>query len=315
MTGAVEGPPCPACGVQEFAPLRDGRFGRYHLSRCTGCGHVATRPEPQADELAALYGEYYHGPEHRRFRAPLEVATTMFRRRRARRIARRRAPGTVLDVGCGRGVLLDAFRRHGWSVVGTELSDETAQYARDVLGMPVHVGEFHRLNIPPASVDVVIMWQTFEHMREPNAVLRRAHEVLRPGGWLIVSVPNRESWQARVAGARWLHLDVPRHLHHYAAATLRRMLERAGFRVTRVEHFNAEQNPFGWLQSLLNMATPTSANGLFDALRSGNGDARRRRVPLASVALLPLLAPLALGLATAESVARRGGTVTLWAAR
>ena len=47
--------------------------------------------------------------------------------------------------------------------------------------------------------------------------------IIGPGGWLIVSVPNRQSWQARFAGPRWFHLDVPRHLHHYGEATLRRM--------------------------------------------------------------------------------------------
>lgn len=314
MTTGVRSSSCPGCGGQDFVALPGAEFGAYHLARCTGCGHVATRPEPEETSLPALYGAEYYGPAHRRFRGPLETATTLFRRWRARHLGRGRTPGTVVDVGCGRGLLLDALRRRGWRVIGTELSDESAAYARDVLGIPTWVGEFHRLDLPSESADLVVMWQTFEHMREPNAVLRRAWEVLRPGGALVVSVPNRESWQARVAGARWLHLDVPRHLHHYAESTLRRMLERAGFRVVRAEHFNAEQNPFGWLQSLLNLLQPGPANGLFYALRSGAG-AGRRRPPLASLALLPLLAPVALVLAGAESLARRGGTVALWAVK
>jgi 2-polyprenyl-3-methyl-5-hydroxy-6-metoxy-1,4-benzoquinol methylase len=277
---------------------------------------VTTRPAPDWRELAALYGPEYYGPEHRRFRAPFEAATTLFRRWRARRIARGRVPGVVIDVGCGRGLLLDELRRMGWKVTGTELSDEAAEYARDVLGIPVIVGEFHRLEIAPESVDLVILWQTFEHMREPDAVLKRVHDVLRPGGLTIVSVPNRESWQARFTGARWHHLDVPRHLHHYGESTLRGMLERHGFRVGRVEHFNAEQNPFGWLQSLLNMMSPAASDALFRSLQNdpaGNGDGRR--LPLSSMALLPILAPLSFGLSAVESLARRGGTVALWAMR
>ena len=306
--------PCPVCGASDFTPDGGSAFGRWHLARCAGCGHVVTRPEPRAEELAPLYGDEYYGPEHRRFRGPFETLTTLFRRWRASHLDRRLARGTVVDVGCGRGLLLDELRRRGWSVVGTELSDEAAAYARDALGIPVLIGEFHRLEMQPASVDAVVMWQTFEHMRHPNEVLRRAHEVLRPGGWLVVSVPNRESWQARFAGPQWLHLDVPRHLHHYGETGLRRMLERAGFVVRRASHFNAEQNPFGWLQSILNVASPGGANGLFDTLRSGAGNGGRR-LSLGSVALASVLAPVSLALATAESLAGRGGTVTLWATK
>lgn len=317
MNGVVQSPPCPGCGETTFIPLPDSSFGAYHLARCAGCGHVATRPEPAAADLATLYGqEYYGGPEHRRFKGPLEAATTLFRRWRGWYIARRFKPGTVIDIGCGRGLLLDELRRRGWTVLGTELSDEAAAYARDYLGIPMKIGEFHHLDLPRDSADVIIMWQTFEHMREPNEVLKRVHEVLRPGGVAIVSVPNRESWQARFTGPRWHHLDVPHHLHHYGESTLRRMLDRQGFHVDRVEHFNSEQNPFGWLQSLLNMLSPAASNALFRSLQNDpNGNGGGRRLPLSSMALLPILAPVSLGLSAVESLARKGGTVTLWATK
>jgi 2-polyprenyl-3-methyl-5-hydroxy-6-metoxy-1,4-benzoquinol methylase len=312
----VSDSPCPGCGGTAFTPLSGGSFGEYHLARCSGCGHVATRPEPSATDLAALYGQEYYGPEHRRFKGPLEAATTLFRHWRGWYVTRRLGPGTVIDIGCGRGVLLDALRRRGWTVLGTELSDEAAEYARDVLGIPMKIGEFHQLDLPPASADMIIMWQTFEHMREPNAVLKRVHEVLRPGGMAIVSVPNRESWQARLTGPHWHHLDVPHHLHHYGESTVRRMLERHGFRVQRAEHFNSEQNPFGWLQSLLNMMSPSSSNALFRSLQNSAGEnGAVRRLPVSWMLLLPVLAPLSLGLSAVESLARRGGTVTLWATK
>jgi 2-polyprenyl-3-methyl-5-hydroxy-6-metoxy-1,4-benzoquinol methylase len=300
----------------DFSRLPDASFGAYHLARCERCGHVATRPEPREADLAALYGQEYYGPEHRRFKGPLEALTTLFRRWRGWYISRRFTPGTVIDVGCGRGLLLDDLRKRGWTVLGTELSDDAAEYARDQLGIPVRVGEFQRLDLPPASADLVIMWHSFEHMRAPNEVLARVHEVLRPGGTVIVSVPNRESWQARLAGAHWPHLDVPRHLHHYGESTLRRMLERRGFRIARVEHFNSEQNPFGWLQGALNVISPSSPDELFRWMRNdANANGGPGRPPRFTMALLPLLAPVSLGLAAVESLARRGGTVTLWATK
>jgi SAM-dependent methyltransferase len=311
----VEHGACPACAATDFVSLPSPPCGPYHLERCDGCGHVVTRPEPHERDLTAIYGVEYYGPGHQRFRRPFEVARALFQGWRAWDIARRRPPGTVLDVGCGPGLLIAALRRRGWTVIGTELSPEAAAHAREALGLRVETGEFHRLELPPASADVVVMWQSFEHMREPVAVLRRVHDVLRPGGWLIVSVPNRESWQARATGRHWCHLDLPRHLHHYGESTLRRMLGAARFRVLRVSHFNWEQNPFGWLQSLVSGATGTS-NSLFEIMRGHRLESARARLAGgAALVLLPVLVPLSLGLALAESLASRGGTVTVWASK
>ena len=50
----VQSPPCPDCGGTSFSPLPDSTFGKYHLARCAGCGHVATLPEPKPEDLAAI---------------------------------------------------------------------------------------------------------------------------------------------------------------------------------------------------------------------------------------------------------------------
>jgi hypothetical protein len=93
------------------------------------------------------------------------------------------------------------------------------------------------------------------------------------------------------------------------------MIHSAGFAIDRVSHYNWEQNPFGWLQSMLNLATGTD-NSLFDVIRGGAAvNGRRRLMGAAALVTTPVLVPLALGLAFAESAARRGGTVAVWATK
>ncbi|MEA2295894.1 MAG: hypothetical protein QOE86_3533, partial [Solirubrobacteraceae bacterium] len=123
--------------------------------------------------------------------------------------------------------------------------------------------------------------------------------------------PNLDSWQARLAGPRWYHLDLPRHRTHFTARGAVRLLERSGFEVLRVEHLLLEHNPFGLWQSLVNRVTPTPS-WLFHALKR---NARTRPADAVPTALALPLAPVALGVEAAAGLARRGGTVALLARR
>lgn len=135
---------------------------------------------------------------------------------------------------------------------------------------------------------------------------------------LVVAVPNLESLQAAFAGADWFHLDIPRHYWHFGEKGLRRLIERHGLRVARVDHFSFEQNPYGWLQSLYNRAG-FEFNLLYDVLK--NPDSRGRRLrerpwqTAGALALLPVFLPAALLLMLVETLLRRGGTLELYAVK
>ena len=83
--------------------------------------------------------------------------------------------------------------------------------------------------IEDGAYDAVVFRQSLEHVLEPVADIGRAHRTLRPGGVLIVSVPNFGSWQRRRFGSAWFHLDLPRHRSHFDAGSLRGVLARSGF--------------------------------------------------------------------------------------
>jgi SAM-dependent methyltransferase len=180
-----------------------------------------------------------------------------------------------------------------------------------MLALPVAVGAFETIPLAAASFDVVIFWQSFEHVPDPATALATAARVLRPGGILVVSVPNAASWQARWAGPAWFHWELPRHLYHFAPDTLAATCARAGFVVERVSHTNWEQNPFGWTQSILNrLGFPP--NRLFQGMRASRPGVTPGRAE--RLLFLPLLA-LGFLLAGLEALARRGGTITLVARR
>jgi len=135
----------------------------------------------------------------------------------------------MLDVGCGRGDLARAFGRLTWDVRGLDLSPQAVAVARSA-GVDAAVGTIEEAPWPAGSFDLVVMSHVLEHVADPGATLSAAHRLLRPGGTLIVAVPNFASWQRRVFGSRWAHLDAPRHLHHFTPCALGLVARRAGFR-------------------------------------------------------------------------------------
>jgi SAM-dependent methyltransferase len=145
-------------------------------------------------------------------------------------------PRRVVDVGCATGELLLAVREAGNpNVAGVEPGERAAATARE-RGLEVHTGFLEEAALREACVDTVVMSHTLEHARDPVATLREAWRVLRPGGALLLWLPNVESIEARVLGRHWIGYDPPRHLTTFGVSTLTRALELAGFRVAEVRH-------------------------------------------------------------------------------
>jgi SAM-dependent methyltransferase len=204
---------------------------------------VYLNPRPKPEELAAYYPSDYMP-----FLPAIEDEPHWFRRldrrvglRRRVRLLRRwhggRAAGALLDVGCATGVFLDGMRAEGWRVQGVEPSEHAARYARDRFGLDVYQGSLEAAGFPPASFDVVTLWDVLEHVFSPTATLREIARILKPNGSLVFSVPDLDCVEARVFGRYWAGLDMPRHLNLFTHKVLTRLLAEAGFRVTARSHF------------------------------------------------------------------------------
>jgi SAM-dependent methyltransferase len=239
---------------------------RFAIVRCRRCGLHRTELEPDRD-LSDYYGPAYYGRAGRRFAGFIERLVAVFRRIRARRVARLTpGPARILDLGCGRGMMLAALQARGWECTGTEASPELAEAALRHYGLRVLPAEDAPLPFPDASMDVATSWHTLEHMERPVRMIGDIYRILKPGAVLVVEVPNLASIQARLGGSRWFHLDVPRHRYHLSRAELREILIRSGFRILADGTFSLEYGPFGMVQSILNRVT-FRPNVLFQLLK------------------------------------------------
>jgi SAM-dependent methyltransferase len=160
--------------------------------------------------------------------------------------ARLPAGARWLDVGCGNGSYLAQLRdRYGVQVSGVDFAPAAVAAARS-LNVDVHEGTVHTL--PDSPFDVVSMWWLLEHVSDPHGEIERVAELLKPGGTLLVSVPNVASVSARLFGDRWYHLDPPRHLTLWTPATLHRLLTAHRLERIRVAYDRAPWGVMGTLR-------------------------------------------------------------------
>jgi SAM-dependent methyltransferase len=270
---------CPLCGASSATTLllaRDRRFGlpgRFGVVRCERCGLRRTDPRP-ADPGAWYPPDRYYSyappsPPGRAARARLTALYGPPAGRRLAQVGRRlvaRAlerfcpglppgpPGVVLDVGCGSGAALLALRQAGWRCLGLERDAGAVAQARLAGLTDVRPGDLSASPPPDDSADAVRFWHVLEHVADPGAQLAAARRALRPGGTLVLGVPNAGGLAARLAGDRWYGLDVPRHLWHFDRASLAALVTASGFVIERLELCSTGASLAGTLGALAGRA-------------------------------------------------------------
>ncbi len=233
--------------------------GNAWIARCTGCGLKRTDPFPETAKIPLFYPEESY-PCYREDKNSGQFKRTIQRwvvrsaapagwnpfnwlrkllllpvRRRVGGVPKTRLQEPVLDAGCGDGTFLDLLKEAGWKVEGFEMSPKAAEAARQ-RGLPVQTGTIESIQFPEGRFAAVRFWHVVEHLPNPGAALEKAKRWIRPGGELILGIPNANSFYARLFGARWSAWELPRHLYHFTPETIRRLLEKNGFHSIRVIH-------------------------------------------------------------------------------
>ncbi len=212
----------------------------YDIIHCELCGYRHAVPLPSPAQLEREYRETYYGDEKPTFLAHAgedqqwaEIAQTD----RLESFERILGPGRrrILDVGSGPGFFLATALARGWRALGIEPSRQAAAHARS-LGVTVEEGFFGAETAAKLGrFDAVNLNNVLEHVPDPIAILRAAHDALDSGGVICVNVPNDFSpFQVAAAatqatGEWWI--APPHHLNYFDFPTLVNLLERLGFEI------------------------------------------------------------------------------------
>jgi SAM-dependent methyltransferase len=189
-------------------------------------------PRPNERELLSFYPGDYHAynDDHGAIAHALVWVRSQLRGRAYRSLLPG-SEGALFDVGAGDCRHFEELQRVGrWHFAGVEIQPELAERGR-AAGHDIETGTLESISIDRhrQRYDVVSMNHVLEHVLDTGEVLRRAFELLRPGGWLVGQLPTNSAWEAKF-GSTWAGYHYPRHLQVFSRAGLVRAMEGASFR-------------------------------------------------------------------------------------
>jgi SAM-dependent methyltransferase len=225
---------CNLCGSDNREPYC--KVGDFRIVRCGQCGLLYTNPRRRENEIANIYSEEYFLSQNPSILGYDDYSTHADGLRQVfadhldiiERFAR--PPASILDIGCAYGYFCELAAKRGWNTEGVEVSAHAAQRARELAKVPVHTGTLAEVALAPASFDVAAMWDVLEHSFDPSGELAAVNRILKPGGYLFLTLPDAGSFIARLLGPYWFgYKKAAEHNYFFSKRTLGRLLARAGF--------------------------------------------------------------------------------------
>jgi 2-polyprenyl-3-methyl-5-hydroxy-6-metoxy-1,4-benzoquinol methylase len=146
------------------------------------------------------------------------------------RVERTSGRGPLLDLGCGGGQFLQVAAACGWTeACGLEPSPKAVAIARSAVAAPVHEGSWKDVELQPERFAAISLFDVLEHDGDPHGLVAHCFNLLRPGGTLLVTVPNIHGLSIRCFGAEAYVIIPPEHISYFTAKSLRLLLLKAGF--------------------------------------------------------------------------------------
>lgn len=225
--------PCCSCGGlhMKLCFMHAG----HQVAKCHDCGLRQINPQPDDVTLAAIYGNHYYdawGANDKSRNEVLRLKALTFERYI---LASAKAGETLLDCGTAFGTLMDVARERGLEPFGVELAPEAAD------SIAIRFGKDHIFNgffedamfpdvLGKGGFDIICMCDFIEHVRSPRAVLKKACELLREGGRIVITTPDCGSLSAGVMREKWLHQKTE-HIVLFSRKSLEQLLAECGFEV------------------------------------------------------------------------------------
>jgi 2-polyprenyl-3-methyl-5-hydroxy-6-metoxy-1,4-benzoquinol methylase len=256
-------PVCRLCGFNQYDTLikqivSNGK--KYSLIRCKNCSFVSVNPLPDAESLKFYYDtNYWKGRPSET--SPLVQYFYAFRVRPILSMLKKYVPpkGRILDWGAGEGAWVNLLRREGfdaWGIDPFSIPEKTDFMIQGALSSVEFADNYF---------DAITCFHVLEHLENPLSEVRNALRILRPGGIIIIEVPNISSLGFALFKQNWQPLQIPIHVNHFTPETLKKVFKISGeAHLLKISQFSLKASPAACVLSLLPVFTPQKIRNRFN---------------------------------------------------
>ena len=227
--GHTEGGICPICKSSDVPKFR--AVGDYQYRKCRQCAFVFLHPMPNESVLESMYntggritGDNYPKAKSR-FHRGLRTAIQLYR------FAWR---GPVLDIGCGGGFQVEAFRLLGMRPCGLDIGANSIAYARNHFGKSTFYREsFQEFSKRKLKFKMVYSSEVIEHLVDLDGYMRLLNNSVNKKGYVYITTPNIDSDLVPENINDWDVFDPPRHVQFFNPDNLKQLFADYGFTAKR----------------------------------------------------------------------------------
>jgi|TARA_B110001452_G_scaffold244578_1_gene228677 2-polyprenyl-3-methyl-5-hydroxy-6-metoxy-1,4-benzoquinol methylase len=266
---------CPVCKGKEHKKHIEGKDHNvtgetFTITECKGCEFRFTNPRPKEKYIYKYYQSKSY-ISHSSTKKGLINKTyhlvrsyQFYKKKKAIQKKNNVEKGKILDIGCGTGDFLKYMDSSGWEIDGVE----TDKGARIIAEKKLNKKIKEKLNLfnEENKYDVITMWHVLEHVYNVEGYLKKINKLLKKGGFVVIGIPNCNSYDAKKYKENWVAYDLPIHLSHFRKKDIKKLAKKNKFELKDIKPLFFDAYYIGMLSS--NKSGSTSVLGFLHGLFS-----------------------------------------------